>query len=88
MAAERQVAANRMNGIRGRVKTPEGKAISRLNARKHRIFASALTEYDDEELHGIEGQLAAQLKPEGIIEEILVEKLAVTYLRTLLRPPK
>ena len=88
MATEAQVAANRANGLKGGVKTEEGKKISRLNARKHGIFASALTEYDDEELHGIEGQLAAQLKPEGIIEEILVEKLAVTYLRTLLRPPK
>jgi hypothetical protein len=51
MATERQVAANRgsavaplsLNGLKGGVKTEEGKAIPRLNARKHGIFASALT---------------------------------------------
>jgi hypothetical protein len=81
MAPERQIAANRVNGLKGGVKTAEGKKISRLNARKHGIFASALTEYDDAERHGIEDQLVAQLGPVGIIEKMLLEKLAVTYLR-------
>ena len=81
MATERQVAANRVNGLKGGVKSEEGKAVSRLNARKHGIFATALTECDAEELRGIEGELIADLKPAGIVEEMLVEKLAATYLR-------
>ena len=43
MATKKQVAANRRNALKGGVKTLKGKAISRLNARKHGIFASAVT---------------------------------------------
>jgi hypothetical protein len=81
MASQRQAAANRENGLKGGVKTEEGKAVSRLNARKHGIFASALTPEDAEELHGIEDRLVASIRPAGVVEEMLVEKLALTYLR-------
>ena len=81
MASTRQVAANRRNGLKGGVKTEEGKAISRLNARKHGIFASALTQEDSEGVCGIEDELIASLRPAGRVEEMLVEKLALTYLR-------
>ena len=81
MATEKQIAANRLNGLKGGVKTPEGKAISRLNARKHGIFASVLTEHDADELRGLLDELIADLKPVGILEQLLVDKLAVTYLR-------
>jgi len=81
MASKRQIQANRKNGRKGGVKTPQGKAISRLNARKHGIFASALTPEDAEELHGINDQLAAEIQPVGLVEEMLVEKLALTYLQ-------
>ena len=63
------------------VKTPEGKAISRLNARKHGIFATALTAEDADELHTIQDRLEDELRPVGILEEILVEKIALTYLQ-------
>jgi hypothetical protein len=81
MASERQVAANRQNGLKGGVKTEEGKAISRLNARKHSIFVTALTAEDSEEVCGYEDQLIASLRPAGRVEEMLVEKLALTWLR-------
>ncbi len=51
MATRKQVAANRENGLKGGVKTDRGKAISRLNARKHGIFVSALTAEDSEEVY-------------------------------------
>ena len=81
MASTRQVAANRRNGLKGGVKTEEGKAISRLNARKHGIFACALTAEDSKDVCGIEDELIASLRPAGRVEEMLVEKLALTYLR-------
>jgi len=81
MATQRQIEASRENGRKGGVKTPEGKALSRLNARKHGIFASALTEHDSRELHEAHAELAAWLGPEGPVEEILVEKLALAYVR-------
>jgi len=82
MATEAQVAANRVNGLKGGVKTEAGKAVSRLNARKHGIFASALTECaSDGFFAALLGELIAEIKPVGIVEQLLVDKLAVTYLR-------
>jgi hypothetical protein len=81
MASEKQFAANRQNGLKGGVKSDEGKAVSRLNARKHGIFAAALTPEDTQECAGIEQELIASLRPVGRVEEMLVEKIALTYLR-------
>ena len=81
MASEKQVAANRRNGLKGGVKTEEGKAVSRLNARKHSIFVTALTAEDSDEVRGYEDDLIASLRPAGRIEEMLVEKIALTWLR-------
>ena len=81
MASEKQVAANRRNGLKGGVKTEEGKAVSRLNARKHSIFVTALTAEDSEEVRGYEDDLITSLRPAGRIEEMLVEKIALTWLR-------
>ncbi len=81
MASMAQVAANGANALKAGVRTPDGKAISCLNARKHGIFASALTPEDAEELGAIEEELIADLRPTGRVEEMLVETLAMTYLR-------
>ena len=81
MATEKQITANAGNAKKGGVKTPEATALTRLNARKHGIFASALTQYDQEELHAIYDRLAGHIKPVGPVEDMLVEKLALTYLR-------
>ena len=81
MATERQIAANRVNGLKGGVKTPEGKAISRMNARKHGAFVMALTEHDSEGLRALLDDLHEDLQPVGSVEELLVDKLAITYLR-------
>jgi hypothetical protein len=81
MTTRKQVRANRRNARKGGPKTPEGMAVSCLNARKHGVFASALTDQDEEELAGIHDELFAWIKPVGPVEGILVEKLAHTYLR-------
>ena len=81
MASARQVAANRQNALKGGVKTEEGKAVSRLNARKHSIFVTALTAEDSEEICGYEDELIATLRPVGRLEGMLVEKIALTWLR-------
>ncbi len=81
MASDRQIVANHLNGKLGGPTTDEGKAVSRLNARTHGIFACAVTEHDDPELHGLLGEFVEWLKPVGPVETMLVEKLAVTYLQ-------
>ncbi len=81
MTTERQTAANRRNAVRGGVKTDEGKAVSRLNARKHGIFATALTDLDRRELGQVHQRFVADLEPRGTVEEALVAKLALCWLR-------
>jgi hypothetical protein len=81
VSSERRLLASRHNGRLGGPKTPEGKAASCLNARKHGIFASALTQYDKEEVGAIHTELHDWMCPVGPVEEMLVEKLALTYLR-------
>ena len=81
MATQRQLEACRQNGRLGGPKTAAGKAVSRLNARTHGIFSSAVTEEDVEEMAGLHEELVAALAPAGLVEEMLVDKLAQTYLR-------
>ena len=80
-ASIKQIQANRLNALQGGVKTAEGKAVSRLNARKHGVFAEALTDHDQEYLHQLYDKLAAEMQPCGEIEEMLVDKLALTWLK-------
>jgi len=79
--SSKQLEANRRNAQKAGVKTEEGKKVSRLNARKHGIFASALTERDEKELKPLYEEFAADLEPRNAIEEAIVEKLALTYVR-------
>ena len=81
MTTRKQIRANSRNGRKGGPKTVEGRAVSCLNARKHGVFASALTDQDEEELAGFHDELFAWIRPVGPVEGILVEKLAHTYLR-------
>ena len=81
MDGENGLETGRGNGGRGGPRTPEGKAVSRMNALKHGIFATALSDRDHEELHGVCGRLCESFQPEGMVEEMLVEKLALVYLR-------
>ncbi len=81
MALSKQTLANRRNGRLGGVKTPQGKAVSRLNARTHSILASALTLHDHKRLRLTLAQFFEELQPVGAVETALVEKVALTYLR-------
>jgi len=81
VTTQKQIEANRRNARKGGPKTPEGKAVSRLNARKHGIFASALTGHDADELGGIYDEFVAHIKPVGPVETALTEMVALTYLR-------
>lgn len=75
MTSQKQIKANRLNGLKGGVKTAQGKAISSRNAVTHGIFSS------DALLIGEDGLLLAQLReqlieeyqPQGEMETILVE---------------
>jgi len=81
MTTKLQIAANRENGRKGGPKTDAGKAVSRMNARKHGIFVSAFTHYDDLGLVELYDELAEWLEPAGPVETMLTEAIALNYLR-------
>ena len=85
--SKKQLEANRKNAPKGGVKTPEGKEIVKYNALKHGLLAkeAVITVGDGtespEEFNALLEDLKTQLKPEGTLEEMLVEKMAVSYWR-------
>jgi len=85
--SKKQLEANKRNAQKGGVKTPEGKSIVKYNALKHGLLAkeSVIAVGDGaenpEEFNALLEDLKAQLKPEGVLEEMLTEKIAVAYWR-------
>ncbi len=85
--SKKQLEANRKNAQKGGVKTPEGKEVVKHNALKHGLLAKevVITVGEDaeclEEFNALLGDLKTQLIPEGTLEEMLVEKIAVSYWR-------
>ncbi len=81
MASDAQISANRENGKLGGVKTEEGKAVSRFNARKHGICGQLVSEYEDDIYDHYFDQLFTEYDPKGWKEVILVERIATCYLQ-------
>ena len=87
MVSQKQLEANRKNAQKGGVKTTEGKEIVKYNALKHGLLAKeAVVTVGDgaenpEEFNALLGDLMLQLQPEGTLEEMLLEKIAVAYWR-------
>lgn len=83
MVTTAQLAANRKNAKKGGVKTEEGKSISRLNATKHGIFTSVIIgdSEDGQVLNQIRKRAFAELKPKGILEEALADRIVVCMWR-------
>ena len=87
MVSPKQLEANRTNAQKGGVKTTEGKAIVKYNALKHGLLAQEVVitvgegAENPEEFNSFLGDLKTQLSPEGVLEEMLVEKIAVAYWR-------
>lgn len=81
MTTELQIAANRENSLLGGVKTEEGKNRTRFNALKHGVLGNLITEYDKEFYKEILDDLIQEIQPVNSLEQILVERIAVSYLR-------
>ena len=81
MITKKQLKANRKNCKLGGVKTHKGKNMVRFNARKHGIL-SELIGRDEEGAYKVYiEQLYSELQPNNIIEEMLVERIAVHYMK-------
>jgi len=85
--SEKQLQANKENAQKGGVKTPEGKEIVKYNALKHGLLAKEVVitvgegAENPEEFNALLADLGTQLQPQGTLEEMLVEKIAVAYWR-------
>src|SRR3990172_3062800 len=90
----RKLEANRKNALRSTgPRTPQGKNTVRWNALKHGLLAKEIVipagagRENAADFHNLLAQLRAHLAPAGVLEEVLVEKIAVCYwrLRRVLR---
>ncbi len=86
--SQKQLEANRRNAkLSTGPKTPEGKQRMKWNALKHGLLAKSVIIPDLEgfenqtEFESLLQQLHGELNPVGILEEMLVEKIAVAYWR-------
>jgi hypothetical protein len=79
----RKLAANRRNGRKSPgPKTARGKRNSSWNSRKHGLLSRRLVELDDqtaEQFAHLLASLRQDLQPVGVLEELLVEKIAHAY---------
>src|SRR5215210_510010 len=90
MASRKQIQANRRNALKSTgPKTPEGKALARLNATKHGLLSqeALLPGEDEDALKELAERLRAELQPVGEMESLLLERIidATWRLRRLSR---
>jgi hypothetical protein len=84
MTSAKKAQANRQNALKSTgPKTPEGKASVRHNALKHGLLAQEvlLQEEDEEALRELDERLRSELRPEGEIEDLLVEQIVAAQWR-------
>jgi len=86
--SDKQLVANRRNARHSTgPRTPEGKERAKFNALKHGLLARSVVvpTHDGPEnrkqFERLLTQLRDKLNPDGILEEMLVEKIAVAYWR-------
>lgn len=81
MTTQKQIRANKVNAKRGGVKSDSGKAVSKYNAQKHAILRESITEYEADLHQSLLKDLEATYQPIGRIEAMLVERIAIHYIK-------
>lgn len=81
MLNDKQIQANQSNSLLGGVKTPEGKAVSKYNAQTHGMLRASITEYEKEIYPYLLEELESQYQPQGTVEMIIIERIALYYLK-------
>ncbi|MGZ8687447.1 MAG: hypothetical protein ACXWZP_03375, partial [Gaiellaceae bacterium] len=84
MASEAQIAANRLNAAKSTgPRTREGKEAVRYNALKHGLLAEAVVLGDEStaEFERLVALLHDELKPDGQLESLLVDRIAACAWR-------
>jgi len=85
--SDARIAANRANAAKSTgPRTPEGKAVSSMNALKHGLTARRVVvlndpDEDPAEFDNLLDELIGEHQPDGVTERFLVERIAVCYWR-------
>jgi hypothetical protein len=82
MASQKQIEANRRNALKSAgAKTPEGKAVSRLNSLRHGLRARTvvLPGEDPEEFRRLCDDLEAEWQPRTCTEQFYLEQMAILH---------
>lgn len=80
--SDKQVLANRLNATKWGVKTEKGKELISRNAVKHGLTGDMII--DEEERYCYEAifdLLKEELKPESLLEGMMVERIALAYVK-------
>ena len=84
----RQLAANRRNAVKSTgPRTPQGRAISKMNAVKHGILSKQvlvrgqILQESDEELEALHRRFWVEYQPAGPVEEMLVDQIVTAHWR-------
>lgn len=84
MTSPAKLAANRRNALQSTGPlSPEGKAVSSKNALRHGLLSreALLPQEKDEDLQAFRARLWEAVRPEGELEELLLDRLASTAWR-------
>lgn len=81
MTSNKRQLANMRNSKLGGVKTNSGKQIIKYNAVTHGILKESLSEYEKGYYQDCLATLIEELQPVGFLESLLVERIAVCYIR-------
>lgn len=84
----KQIAANRRNAVKSTgPRTPQGRAVSRINALKHGILSrqvlvrSRVLQESETDLEALHLRFRENLQPEGPVEEMLVDQIVSAHWR-------
>ena len=84
----KQIAANRSNAVKSTgPRTPQGRAVSRMNALKHGILSKQvlvrglILQESSEELEALHRRFWEELQPAGPLEEMLVDQIVTAHWR-------
>jgi len=83
MSSEKQILANRINGLKGGIKSAEARAAVRLNAVSHGFFSNSVlvAGEDSHLLEEFRDNFINELQPEGEVETFLVERMVSSSWR-------
>jgi hypothetical protein len=81
--SQKQIQANKNNAKLGGVKTQQGKEVTRFNALQHGILRTSISEYEKFDYESLFDSLKQGFTPQNTLEEILVERIAISYVKFL-----